>query len=118
MRWEVQSLLETVSKAAREDLPVLLGELEVVRCTALARLTSHAVSQSSEPDRMLAVDEAASRLNVSKDYLYRHAPEYPFTRRIGSRLLFSSIGIEEFIRHERGQEGRSKRRSHSPPSRH
>ncbi len=49
-------------------------------------------------DKLLTVEEAAERLNVSEDWLYRHAKEFPFsiwlTRR---KLRFSSKGIDRYI---------------------
>jgi excisionase family DNA binding protein len=46
----------------------------------------------------LAVNAAAERLGVSTDYLYRHQDEFPFTRRIGRKLLFSSLGIDAYLK--------------------
>lgn len=52
-------------------------------------------------ERLLDIEEAAARLNISKDYLYRHHKQLPFSRRIGRKLLFSSVGISEYIRRGR-----------------
>ena len=54
-----------------DQLPRLLGELEEIRCTAVARLSAP-VSLNLWPDRLLNVGEAAQRLGMSEDYLYRH----------------------------------------------
>lgn len=92
--------LQTVMMAARElpagDLPRLLGELEEIRCTAMARLTTPAAFQ--RPDELLTVEEAAGRLGLSVDYLYRSHSRFPFTRRMGRSLRFSSLGIDEYIK--------------------
>ena len=77
------------------ELPVLLGELEVIRATALLKMT--APSPPELRDELLSVSEAAARLGVSTDYLYRHAASLPFTRRIGRKLLFSSRGIDAYM---------------------
>jgi predicted DNA-binding transcriptional regulator AlpA len=79
-----------------EDLAAFLGAVEEVRCTALARLTSP--SLSAAPDTLLNVDDAAVRMGMSPGYLYRHHADFPFSRRIGRRLLFSSRGIDEYLR--------------------
>lgn len=50
----------------------------------------------TEPDRNLSAEEAAQRLGMSRDYLYRHAANLPFTVRIGSRVLFSERGLERW----------------------
>jgi excisionase family DNA binding protein len=81
-----------------EELPDFIGQLESIKATAWARLTMPA--QSQQHDELLDVETAASRLGISRDYLYRHSQEYPFTRRQGRRLLFSAQGIERHIRQE------------------
>ena len=97
MRNELQSVLTAVRQMAPEQLPDLLGELEVIRATAMLRLSAPAPAPK-EQDELLAVEVAAQRLGVSMDYLYRHARQFPFTRRIGRKLLFSSLGIDAYIR--------------------
>ena len=97
MRQELQVVLRAVREVSPEDLPALLGELEQIRYTAIARLGEPTLPALREPGRLLPVEEAAHRLSISTDYLYRHADDYPFTRRIGGRLLFSSIGLDQFI---------------------
>ena len=95
MRAELQSVLNAVRDLMPEELPQLLGELEMIRATAMLKMSSPAVLQQS--DELLAVETAAERLGVSTDYLYRHAAKLPFTRRIGRKLLFSSRGIAQYI---------------------
>lgn len=95
MRAELQNVLKAVTEIPPEQLPRLLGELEEIRCTAIARLSAPAPAQTQE--QLLDVEAAAQRLGVSKDYLYRHHAELPFTRRIGRKLLFSALGIEKQI---------------------
>ncbi len=95
MRSELQNVLKTVREMPSDELPRLLGELEEIRCTALARLTSPAPALPQ--DQLLDVDQAAQRLGVSSDYLYRHSREFPFSRHIGKRLLFSSSGIDKYL---------------------
>jgi excisionase family DNA binding protein len=102
MRQEFQFLLRAVRETPANELPGLLGEIEEIRYTALARLTTTANFSSSGPDQLLSIAEAACRLNVSQDYLYRHGKELPFTRRMGRRLLFSSSGIDRHIRQQDG----------------
>lgn len=96
MKSELQHLLESVQQMPAEELPRLLGDLEEVRVTAMMRLTAPA--QPKTADQLIDVDQAAERLGMSKDYLYRHAPEYPFTRRQGRALRFSSLGIEKYLK--------------------
>lgn len=97
MRDELQFVLRAAKELPVEQLPGLLGELEECRCTAMARLTMP-VPVQSQADELLHVEEAARRLGISKDFLYRHHSDFSFTRRVGSRLLFSAFGIERYIR--------------------
>jgi len=93
---------DDVLKAARElpaeDLPVLLGQLETAKAVAWQRLTAKPEPVEAEHDELLPVELAAERLGVSRDYVYRHHSQYPFTRRQGRKLLFSALGIEKHIR--------------------
>ena len=98
MREELQNVLRAVRELPVEQLPRLLGDLEEIRVTAMARLTSPAPTQAQRADELLVVTEAARRLGLSKDYLYRHSHEFPFTRRVGRKLLFSALGIEKQIK--------------------
>ena len=97
MRTELQRALNAAREVPVEELPRLLGDLEEIRCTALARLTAPIVA-ASQKDELLGVAEAADRLGMSKDYLYRHHCRFPFTRRMGRGLRFSALGIEKYIK--------------------
>lgn len=102
MRPELQLILKAAREVPPDELPGLLGEIEEVRYTAIARLSAAPLSASSTPDELLSVEAAAKRLNVSEDYLYTHKNEFPFTRRIGRKLLFSSSGIDRYIKQQGG----------------
>lgn len=95
MRDSLESVLDMARSLPREDLPRLLGDLAEISATANARLTSSVVETRS--DEMLDVEESARRMGVSKDYLYRHQKKFTFARRIGRKLLFSSVGLEKFL---------------------
>ena len=97
MRRELESALIAARTLLQEELPRLLGELEEIRATALARLASPE-QEPQLPESLLDVDEAATRLGVSPHYLYRNHRRFPFTRRMGRSLRFSSNGIEQYIR--------------------
>jgi len=97
MRKELESTLVVARTISQEELPRLLGDLEEIRATALARLAPP-LPELQPPDSLLAVGEAANRLGVSPHYLYRNHARFPFTRRIGRSLRFSTSGIEQYIR--------------------
>lgn len=96
MRDELKPILAQARTVAPEELPRLLGDLEEVRATALARLTAPQPA-ADQADELLDVAEAARRLGISEDYLYRHHKDFAFTRHMGRKLLFSSRGIEKHI---------------------
>ena len=91
-------MLDSLQNMQPERLPELLGELEVIRANALLRLSAPTVIAH---DDQVSVEEAAQRLGVSTDYLYRNWKRLPFTRRMGRKLLFSSRGIDDYIRKSR-----------------
>lgn len=100
MRKELESAYLLARNLPAADLPEFLGQLEAIRMTAFARLAIGA-SAPPAPDTLLNVSEAAKRLHCSPDYLYRHSGKLPFTRRMGSKLLFSSVGIDAYLRKAR-----------------
>ena len=98
MRNELQTVLLVAQELPTGELPRLLGELEEIRCTAMARLSTPGAGQ--RPDELLTVELAAERLGVSVDYLYRNHSRFPFTRRMGRTLRFSSLGIDDYIKRQ------------------
>jgi hypothetical protein len=80
----------------REAIPQLRGELATLDTLLLGRLLAPAVLPGD--DQLLSVTEAAARLGVSEDYLYHNHSRLPFTRRIGRKLLFSSLGLAKHVR--------------------
>jgi excisionase family DNA binding protein len=84
------------------ELPAVLGELERVKALLTARLS--APPPPSEPDRLLTVEQAAERLALAADTLYRKAKAFPFTVRLpGRQVRFSEAGIDRFIRSKQGR---------------
>lgn len=99
-------VLQGIHDLGPTEIPALLTQVAALQSTLAARLLSvqdHRQSVSSE-DRLLTVEEAASRLGTSEDWLYRHAPKLPFTIRLAPRQLrFSSQGIERYLRTRQGR---------------
>lgn len=111
MRNELQLVLLAAKELPVGDLPGLLGELEEIRVTALARLTApERVPQQA--DKLLDIGEAARRLGVSKDFLYRNQRDFHFSRRLGRRLLFSALGIDNYITQQKRIDSKTARRYH------
>ena len=50
-------------------------------------------------DRLIKVDEVAKRLNLSKDWVYRHWKQIPGARKESRKVLrFSEQRLDAFIR--------------------
>lgn len=73
----------------------LLGAL----LSAAAETNRHA---AEEPDSLIDVEAAAQRLAVSRDWLYHHARQLPFTVRQNRLLRFSTRGMDRYIRSRQG----------------
>lgn len=84
------------------ELPHLIGDLEAAKAAAWARLTASTTeTPPDEPNpvaRNLDVAEAAERLGMSRDWLYKNAAGLPFAVRIGRRVLFDASGLERWNR--------------------
>lgn len=96
----VELLADLGERVASSKLACRLSELWE-RLTAWERF----IGGAAEGDQLLGVEEAARRLGVSTDWLYRNAAKLPFAVRLGPRQLrFSSRGIERYI-HQRQARG-------------
>lgn len=82
---------------SREAIPELRGELARFDTLLLSRLMTAGKDQEPADDQLLDVPEAARRMGISEDYLYRHHKDFPFTRHIGRKVLFSAKGLEKHI---------------------
>src|SRR5262249_35040761 len=96
------NLRSLVEDTPAPELPQLIGELEAARAAAWARITAPAAGKpsdlSDQEARNLDITEAARRLGISRDWLYRHASELPFALKIGRRLVFDSLALERWNR--------------------
>ena len=108
----VPSLDELVDDPARATtLPATTLYAMLCRCamaqtTLLGALLSASVETTrhaaEEPDSLIDVEAAAQRLGVSRDWLYHHARQLPFTVHQGRLLRFSTRGINRYIRARQG----------------
>jgi len=97
---ELQAALNAARTLPPEALPGFLGSVETIRATAWARLAIP-VQSAAMTDKLIGVEEASLRLGISKAFLYRNSARFEFTRRIGRKLCFSSVGIDQYIRARR-----------------
>jgi transcriptional regulator of acetoin/glycerol metabolism len=98
LRKELQSALDLARAMPPEELPEFLGQLETIRIVGLARISAPAVAIE---DKQISITEAAPRLGVSRSFLYRHWKKYKFARQEGTRVLFSSAGLDSHVRRAR-----------------
>ena len=90
-----------LSAVPREAFAELRGQIAKLDTLLLSRLLgAPEIQPAAEGDRLLTAGEAAAKLGLPKDALYRN--DYPFLVRIGSRRRFSKKGIEKFIRNRSG----------------
>lgn len=94
---------DAIRAADAHELPAIVGELEALKAVAWSRMIAPPRERDEGADLNVSADEAARRLGLSKDYLYRHADELPFTVKIGRRVLFSARGLEKWNRQRTGQ---------------
>lgn len=91
--------VDTLPEAALAPLALYLSALQSRIAVRLVSRTSTSPAPATSGDVLLPVNEAATRLGVSRHWLYRNAPSLPFTRRLSSRTLrFSSQGIDRWLR--------------------
>lgn len=92
-----------VAELRPEQVEALINRCAALQCLLAARLLSMRPHRPTpdvpvEPDRLLTPEAAASRLNVSVRWLYRHAHTLPFTRRLSrKRLRFSEAGLRRYM---------------------
>lgn len=108
----IAALEKAIIEASLHEAPRLLGDLERLKASLWARtmspLATHnglsGTTRAADGDQLLTVEEAAEKLSVPKDWIYRRAGKLPFTVRLGPRhLRFSARGIEKFIRQRQGR---------------
>jgi predicted DNA-binding transcriptional regulator AlpA len=94
-----------VNALSADETRLLIAKLEMVRGALKARriLLSgepHTLARVPDaPDRLLRVGEAAQRIGIAQDTLYKNADDYPFTQRPRPRCLrFSEQGIAEYLK--------------------
>ena len=92
---------ERIPALPKDLIAKLRGQIAKLDTLLLSRLlTGDRAGPCPDGDRLLTASEAALKLGLTKDALYRNA--YPFMVRVGSRRRFSEKGIENFIRHRTG----------------
>ena len=94
---------QRVAELLPETVRSLMAHCAALQSALAARLLSVDANGNGQPelspeDRLLTVKQAAEKLGLSRDYIYRHAKALPFTVRIGRQVRFSNKGIERYLR--------------------
>jgi excisionase family DNA binding protein len=104
---DLADLVENPGKVASVPptrIPALLSQLSAVQSAMAARLVAADRGEpTSTDDTLLTVDQAAERLGVSKDWLFRRSRTLPFVVRLGRHLRFSNRGIDRYLRSRTGR---------------
>lgn len=83
-RYEASARVDVVLRSVLQELRDVDG-------------TDSTASSGSESDRLINVREAADLLGCTTRYLYDNHHQFPFTRRLGRQLRFSTRGIEKYL---------------------
>lgn len=87
-RYEATARVDIVLRSVIEDL----RDVDHMETTA---------PNGNEPDQLADINKAAEILDVKDRYLYDHHDRFPFTRRIGRHLRFSTRGITRYLTRKR-----------------
>jgi predicted DNA-binding transcriptional regulator AlpA len=97
--FEIIKNAESFKSIPRESISSILIELAAIQNALAARLLECADDvPTNNSDKLLEVKEAAEKLSVTEDWLYRKGNKLPFVVHMGRNLRFSEQGIEKYIR--------------------
>jgi hypothetical protein len=102
----LDALAEDPARAA--SLPAEVKRTIVLTCSAIisacaAGPDTSSIAPAREPDRVLLIDEAAARLGMTKDFLYRRWPALHLGYKdADGRVKFPLSKIERYIRTRTG----------------
>jgi predicted DNA-binding transcriptional regulator AlpA len=87
----------------RDEAVALLAQMAAVQASLLARIVVATMAPDVElhgdtRNDMLSAAEAAKRTGMSVRWLYVHAKDLPFARRVSARAVrFSARGLEKWL---------------------
>lgn len=102
---EIAADPDRVNDLPEEELADVLADLERLKVRVWSRLHRPSDPNSGSPadgpaerDQLLDAEAVAEILDVTERYVYDHADEWPFTRRISPRKLrFSERGLHRWL---------------------
>lgn len=99
-----EALDAMIEAATPAEMPHVAADLARALSLAIAR-SAHVPAPTpvaATASESLTIEEAAVRMGVAKTWLYRHAKQLPFTRKLGHRTLrFDARGLERWLRQRR-----------------
>src|SRR5262245_30934521 len=102
----ISELLSDIAWArdvSRESIPPILLRLVAVQTALAPRTAQPDESHTEDCDRLLTAQEAAKKLGVTSDWLYRRSRRLPFAVKLGRAVRFSQSGIDRWIRNKSGR---------------
>jgi len=94
---------ETLDKIPREQIAPLILQLASFQSLLAGKLLESGERiEPGKSDRLMEIGEAAAKLSVTEDWLYRKGDRLPFVVRMGRNIRFSEQGIEKYIRQRIG----------------
>ena len=70
---QVDLVLPDPTEISDENIAPMLSQLAAMQTALAARLLVRASYKESREDRLLTIDQAATKLKTSKDWLYRNS---------------------------------------------
>ncbi len=96
-----------MSDSSKNPFHLLLDEIRVIVRQEITAALTYGIAQSTEKDNLLTVEQAAQIIggaNTPGDlkkrvcWLYRHAKQLPFTRRLSRKCTrFSEVGLRRWV---------------------
>jgi predicted DNA-binding transcriptional regulator AlpA len=99
MKTEELSLVDPMEIPEERIIP-MIAHLAALQTALTARLLARDPDQTHSDDRLLTVEEAAAKLQTSKDWIYRKCSDLPFVVRVGKCLRFSEMGIDLWVQEQ------------------
>jgi predicted DNA-binding transcriptional regulator AlpA len=97
----IASHLRALAAVPAAEVALVLGEIEILKATLLARLMMPAPAAAIADPSSAALDvtEVVRRTGMSRGWLYREARagRLPFARRLGRRLVFDEAGLRRWL---------------------
>jgi excisionase family DNA binding protein len=85
-----------IASVPRNRIAAVIAAL-AARLLAEPEESAAPASPTSEPEKMLTVEEVAERLRCSTKKIYRLAPKVQWARKVGAGWLFSRNGLENWL---------------------